>query len=103
LRRRGGYRRDAVRGESARSELRASGETIRSHEPASRDALTPQELKVALVVAEGLSNQEAATALFLSPKRSRHTWVAFTPSLGSGHEASSRAHSRQHPMPKPTR
>ena len=54
--------------EKARSELRASGETIRLREPASRDVLTPQELKVALVVAEGLSNREAATALFLSPK-----------------------------------
>ena len=54
--------------EKARSELRASGETIRAREPASLDALTPQELKVALAVAEGLSNREAATALFLSPK-----------------------------------
>jgi DNA-binding CsgD family transcriptional regulator len=55
--------------ERSRSELRASGETIRSRvAPASRETLTPQELKVALVVAEGLSNREAATALFLSPK-----------------------------------
>jgi DNA-binding CsgD family transcriptional regulator len=54
--------------ERARSELRASGESIRSPAHASRDTLTPQELKVALVVAEGLSNREAATALFLSPK-----------------------------------
>jgi DNA-binding CsgD family transcriptional regulator len=54
--------------EKARSELRASGETIRAHDPAARDELTPQELKVALVIAEGASNQEAAAALFLSPK-----------------------------------
>lgn len=54
--------------EKARSELRASGETIRRPDPRSRDTLTPQELKVALAVAEGLSNREAAAALFLSPK-----------------------------------
>jgi DNA-binding CsgD family transcriptional regulator len=54
--------------EKARSELRASGETIRAHDATARDELTPQELKVALVVAEGASNQEAAAALFLSPK-----------------------------------
>jgi DNA-binding NarL/FixJ family response regulator len=30
--------------------------------------LTPQELRVALHVAEGLSNQEVATRLFVSPK-----------------------------------
>jgi DNA-binding CsgD family transcriptional regulator len=54
--------------EKARSELRASGETIRAHDVTARDELTPQELKVALVIAEGASNQEAAAALFLSPK-----------------------------------
>jgi DNA-binding NarL/FixJ family response regulator len=31
-------------------------------------SLTPQELQVALVVARGASNQEAASALFLSQK-----------------------------------
>ena len=30
--------------------------------------LTPQELQVALVVAEGVSNREAGARLFLSPK-----------------------------------
>ena len=33
-----------------------------------RDELTPQELQVALVVAEGVTNREAAARLFLSPK-----------------------------------
>jgi DNA-binding NarL/FixJ family response regulator len=32
------------------------------------DDLTPQELRVALAVAEGASNKEVATALFLSPR-----------------------------------
>jgi DNA-binding NarL/FixJ family response regulator len=35
---------------------------------AADDVLTPQELQVALVVARGATNKEAATALFLSPK-----------------------------------
>ena len=53
--------------ERAKAELLATGETIR------RDArtparLTPQEIQVALVVARGASNQEAAAALFLSQK-----------------------------------
>jgi DNA-binding CsgD family transcriptional regulator len=54
--------------EKARGELRASGETIRARDPSARDELTPQELKVALVIADGASNQEAAAALFLSTK-----------------------------------
>jgi DNA-binding NarL/FixJ family response regulator len=33
-----------------------------------RDELTPQELQVALIVASGASNREAASALFLSTK-----------------------------------
>lgn len=31
-------------------------------------SLTPQELRVALIVAQGSTNREAAAALFLSPK-----------------------------------
>jgi DNA-binding CsgD family transcriptional regulator len=53
--------------ERARAELAATGETaVRGPGMASR--LTPQELQVALVVARGASNQEAASALFLSQK-----------------------------------
>ena len=54
--------------ERARAELRASGETIRAPDPTARDELTPQELNVATLVADGLSTKEAAAALFLSPK-----------------------------------
>ena len=51
----------------ARNELRATGETVRRDRSAS-DELTLQELQVALKVAEGATNREAAAALFLSPK-----------------------------------
>jgi DNA-binding CsgD family transcriptional regulator len=53
--------------ERARVELRATGERLRRQEEA-RDELTPQELQVALQVAEGKTNKEVAAAMFLSPK-----------------------------------
>jgi len=54
--------------EQARRELTASGERARRRRPDTRDELTAQELQVALIVAEGASNREAAARLFLSPK-----------------------------------
>ena len=53
----------------AEAELRAAGERpSREHRPRALSALTPQELQVALTVARGATNREAAAALFLSPK-----------------------------------
>lgn len=54
--------------ELARSELAASGETLRRRDPSTVDELTPQELQIALLLASGRTTREAATALFLSPK-----------------------------------
>ena len=54
--------------ERARTELRASGETARKRDPSTVSQLTPQELQVARFVADGLSNKEVATHLFLSPR-----------------------------------
>ena len=54
--------------ERARVELRASGETLRRRESHEAEALTPQELQIALQVAEGKSNKEVGAALFLSHK-----------------------------------
>jgi DNA-binding CsgD family transcriptional regulator len=54
--------------ERARAELRASGETARKRDPSTIDQLTPQELQIAGLVAEGLSNKEIASQLFLSPR-----------------------------------
>ena len=51
-----------------RTELRATGEVARSRDPSTLDQLTPQELQVARLVAEGLSNKEVAAQLFLSPR-----------------------------------
>jgi DNA-binding CsgD family transcriptional regulator len=58
--------------ERARSELRASGETARKRDPSTVDLLTPQELQIARLVAEGLSNKEVAAQLFLSPRTIHH-------------------------------
>ena len=56
----------ATRGQA---ELRATGETVRRRRNRSRvEELTAHELQVALIVAGGASNREAAAALFLSPK-----------------------------------
>jgi DNA-binding CsgD family transcriptional regulator len=54
--------------ERARRELAASGERARRRTPATADHLTPKELQVAMVVAEGATNREAASALFVTPK-----------------------------------
>jgi DNA-binding CsgD family transcriptional regulator len=50
------------------SELAATGEHFRLRDQTTTETLTPQELQVALQVAEGKSNRDAAAALFLSPK-----------------------------------
>ncbi len=52
----------------ARTELRACGGRPREPVPAPTEGLTPHELHVALVVARGATNREAAAALFVSPK-----------------------------------
>jgi DNA-binding CsgD family transcriptional regulator len=54
--------------ERARAELRASGRTLRRREPAAQEQLTPQELQIARLVAEGKTNREVAATLFVSPK-----------------------------------
>nr|WP_281497182.1 LuxR family transcriptional regulator [Ornithinimicrobium sp. F0845] len=54
--------------DTSRAELTATGERVPPRELAGPGALTPQELQVCLLLAEGRTTREAAAALFLSPK-----------------------------------
>ena len=57
--------------ERAAEELAGTGERVHSRD-ATREPLTAQETRVALLVAQGLKNREVAAALFLSPKTVEH-------------------------------
>jgi len=68
--------------ERARRELRASGESSRRRDPAARDQLTAQELQIAQLAGEGLSNREIGQRLYLSHRTiSTHLYRIF-PKLG---------------------
>lgn len=54
--------------ERARRELLATGETARKRMVAARDQLTPQELQIARLAADRLSNPEIGSQLYLSPR-----------------------------------
>ena len=54
--------------ERAEGELRATGETARRRDPSTLDELTPQELQIAGLVADGMTNRQIAAQLFLSPR-----------------------------------
>jgi DNA-binding NarL/FixJ family response regulator len=54
--------------ERARGELEATGITARKRDPSTLDTLTPQELRIAKLVAGGASNRDVASQLFLSQK-----------------------------------
>ncbi|MFZ1995674.1 MAG: AAA family ATPase [Solirubrobacteraceae bacterium] len=69
-------------GEHARQQLRASGETSRRRIPEARDQLTPQELQIAQLAADGLTNREIGQMLYLSHRTiSSHLYRTF-PKLG---------------------
>jgi ATP/maltotriose-dependent transcriptional regulator MalT len=54
--------------ERARGELLATGETVRKRRDDTRDELTPQEVQIARLARDGLSNPEIGARLFLSPR-----------------------------------
>ena len=55
-------------GSRARHELAATGETVRKRTPDTRQHLTAQELHIARLAANGLTNPEIAAKLFISPR-----------------------------------
>lgn len=54
--------------DQASAELAATGETARRRDASTLDDLTPQELQIARLLADGRTTREAAAAVFLSPK-----------------------------------
>ncbi|MET0238009.1 MAG: LuxR C-terminal-related transcriptional regulator [Kibdelosporangium sp.] len=71
----------------ARTELQATGESIAVAQPAAAnmlDRLTPQELQVVRLAADGDSSREIAAALFLSPRTVEHHLYKAYPKLGVG-------------------
>lgn len=66
----------------ARRELRASGESSRRRDPEARDHLTAQELQIAQLAAQGLTNREIGQRLYLSHRTiATHLYRVF-PKLG---------------------
>jgi DNA-binding CsgD family transcriptional regulator len=69
-------------GERARQELRAAGEVSRPRTPEMRDRLTPQELQIAQMAADGLSNREIGHRLYLSHRTVGSHLYRIFPKLG---------------------
>jgi DNA-binding CsgD family transcriptional regulator len=68
--------------ERARRELRASGETVRRRDPSGWSQLSPQELQIAQLAAEGLSNRQIGEQLYLSHRTVESHLYRLFPKLG---------------------
>ena len=66
----------------ARKELRAAGETSGKRAPEVWDQLSPQEMQIAKMAAEGLSNREIAQRLYLSHRTVGSHLYRLFPKLG---------------------
>ncbi|GAA3539716.1 hypothetical protein GCM10022419_019690 [Nonomuraea rosea] len=68
----------------AHGELRAAGESAQAPRGSALDGLTPQELRIAGLVADGLSSKEIAAQLFLSPRTVEYHLYKIYPKAGVG-------------------
>jgi DNA-binding CsgD family transcriptional regulator len=68
--------------EDARRELSASGETSRRRTPGALDQLTPQELQIAQMAADGMSNREIGQQLYISHRTVGYHLHRIFPKLG---------------------
>jgi DNA-binding CsgD family transcriptional regulator len=68
--------------ERARSELTATGTSVRPVGRGPAGSLTPQELQIVRLAARGLSNKDIAAQLFLSPRTVGHHLYKAYPKLG---------------------
>jgi DNA-binding CsgD family transcriptional regulator/tetratricopeptide (TPR) repeat protein len=84
---------------ASEAELTAAGLRPRSSGEAGLPGLTSQELRVARLVASGLSNREAAAELYLSPKTVEYHLAHAFAKLGvrSRHQLTSRIRDRESP------
>jgi ATP/maltotriose-dependent transcriptional regulator MalT len=79
----------------ARQELRASGETSRRRVPGSLDQLTPQELQIVQMAADGLSNGAIAQRLYISRRTVESHLYRVYPKIGVTSRAQLQATLRQ--------
>jgi DNA-binding CsgD family transcriptional regulator len=68
--------------ERARRELRSSGETVRRRDPGAWAELSPQELQIAQLAADGLSNRKIGEQLYLSHRTVESHLYRLFPKLG---------------------
>ncbi|GGN78536.1 helix-turn-helix transcriptional regulator [Nocardia rhizosphaerihabitans] len=68
--------------QAARNELRAAGETSTRRSPTARDQLTSQELQIATLAADGLTNRQIAEKLYLSHRTVGSHLYRIYPRLG---------------------
>jgi DNA-binding CsgD family transcriptional regulator len=70
--------------ERARRELVSTGATVRRRSPETLDDLTAREAQIARLAADGLSNPEIATRLFVSPRTAEYHLAKVFTKLGIG-------------------
>ncbi|GLY08468.1 AAA family ATPase [Actinoplanes sp. NBRC 101535] len=68
--------------ERAAAELRASGESMGSRSPRAASALSRQELQIASLAAQGMTNREIGERLFVSHRTVRNNLYRIFPRLG---------------------